>query len=82
MKMVNPSILEPEVPTKDDVRELRERAGLTQKELARRTAMPLERLKKYEQGKYSMDAPTWLLTRITCDALIRARWAQAIARSG
>jgi transcriptional regulator with XRE-family HTH domain len=63
------------------VRGLREAAGYTQKQFAMLLVTTLDRVKKYERGTHAMNASLWLLARISCDARIRARWAQAIARS-
>lgn len=81
MKTTAPSILDAVVPTADEVRQIRERAGFTQKQFARLLVTTLDRMKKYESGKHAMKPSMWLLARITCDSLTRARWAQAIARS-
>lgn len=71
-------LLEPIEPTADQVRELRERAGLTQREFARLLATTVDRIKKYERGLHTMSASLWLLARISCDSLTRARWLKTL----
>ncbi len=39
--------------TKDEIRELRERLGLTQSAFAMKCSIPIDTYRKYEQGVYS-----------------------------
>jgi DNA-binding transcriptional regulator YiaG len=72
--------LEPIVPTPDEFRELRTRAGLSQAQLARLLMTTVDRVKKYERGRHPVTPQLWLLTRITCDALARAQWHQQLPK--
>jgi DNA-binding transcriptional regulator YiaG len=75
------SLFAPTVPTAEEIRELRKRAGLSQKRFAQLLLTSVDRIKKYENGTYAMNATMWFLARISCDSRFRALWIQSFIKA-
>ena len=74
-------LLTRERPAGKEVRSLRMLVGLSPKELATLLHITKQNVQDYETEKNGVRMPyaTWLLMRITCNAVARALWAKRVA---